>query len=111
MTTRLKQVSRGTVWLARVLTTEARELITCAELALSDVQDEGVGSHAEVTSALSQGEMGEGEGAESHDTRALRGAWCPRLQPRGPLSSLRVDKKSGASCPGFESWLCPFLAL
>lgn len=77
VTTRLKQVSRGTVWLARVLTTEAREPITCAELALSGVQDEGVGSHAEVTSALSQGEMG--GRAESHDTRALGGAWCPRL--------------------------------
>lgn len=98
---RLKQVGRGTARLARAPTTEARELITCAELALSDVQDEGVGSHAEVTGALSQGEMAEGR--ESHDSRALGGAW--------PLSSLRVDKKSGASCPGFESWLCPFLAL
>lgn len=106
---RLKQVGRGTARLARAPTTEARELITCAELALSDVQDEGVGSHAEVTGALSQGEMAEGR--ESHDSRALGGAWCPRLRPLGPLSSLRVDKKSGASCPGFESWLCPFLAL
>lgn len=100
---RLKQVGRGTARLARAPTTEARELITCAELALSDVQDEGVGSHAEVTGALSQGEMAEGR--ESHDSRR------PRLRPLGPLSSLRVDKKSGASCPGFESWLCPFLAL
>lgn len=102
MTTGLKQVSRGTVWLAH-------KLGTCAELTLRDVQDEGVRSRAEVTGALSQGETG-GVG-ESHDTRALGGATCPRPQPLGALSSVPGGQEpSGSSLPGSESWLCPFLA-
>lgn len=45
----------------------------------------------------------------SHDTRALGGARRPRPQPLGPLSSVPGgQEESGASLPGFESWLCNF---
>lgn len=84
------------------LTTE----VTCAEPALRDVQDEGVGSRAEVTGALSQGETG-GAGP-SHDSRALGGAPCPQSPATGPPQlSPGWPRTARNRAPGFESWLCP----
>lgn len=92
VTTGLEEVRRGAVWLARVaLPTEACGLITCAELALCDVQDEGVRSHAEVTGALSQ------ERWEGWRKVTTRGPWEQpgALDPsNGALSSVRVGKNS-----------------
>lgn len=73
------------------LTMEAHKLVTCAELGLRDVQDEGVGSHTEVTGALSQGETGEAR--QSHDTGVL-GAPCPQPQPLDPSAQSWVAKNS-----------------
>lgn len=67
------------------LTTEARGLVTCAELALRDVQNEGVGRRAEVAGALSQGET-EGRGQVTP-----LGPWGEPRAPTsasGPLSSV-----------------------
>lgn len=68
---------RGGVWgrqggevLSRAARTgEAPRFVTCADLALCDVQEEGVGIGAEVTGALNQGRRGGTK--ESSDTRAL----------------------------------------
>lgn len=72
-----------------------RERVTCADLALCTVQDEGVGGHAEVTGALSQGEMGRGDGGQ---TGVLRGVLStfPFIPGRkgqvGPFLAATVDK-------------------
>ena len=98
---------RGTVWLtagldraSQAALTTAAEILTGVDLALCDVQDEGVWSRTEVAGALSQGETERVE--ESH---TLQG-----VQARGPRGSDSAGQEpSMASFPG--SWLCPCLAL
>ena len=98
---------RGTVWLtagpdraSQAVLTTAAEILTGADLALCDVQDEGVWGRAEVAGALRQGEMGGVE--ESHTPLGV--------QARGPRGSDSAGQEpSTASFPG--SWLCPCLAL
>lgn len=74
------------------LTTEARELVTCAELALRDVEDEGVGSRAEVAGALSRGETGGVEESHTPGPWEEPGALGPRHGD--PAAQTQVGKNS-----------------
>lgn len=57
---------------------EVRGRVTCADMALRVVQDEGVRSHTEVTGALGQGEMG---GVEEGHCQAPAVPGAPTLWP------------------------------
>ena len=95
----------GAVWLpagldpaSQMALTTAAEILTGADLALCDIQDEGVRSRAEVAGALSRGEMGGVE--ESHT--------LPGAQARGPRGSdLAGQEPSVASFPGLGAGFAP----
>ena len=96
---------RGTVWLtagldraSQAALTTAAEILTAADVALCDVQDEGVRSCAEVAGALSRGETGGVE--ESHT--------LPGAQAWGPCGSDSAGQEpSMASFPGLGPGFAP----